>query len=258
MRIISDATLCTDFDACVNLFQDLIEQHGATHIPGHQRDAQLVSFRGETKASMDINKLTQVEDHYYKKEEYYVLTLEQKKVLHEKCGNHSHKKGAKDSALPFNLKPKTKASAKMMLSMHSIHAIATAVVEHYSGNDSTGSTSSDEELFDMMKEAPHKKTKVSSNRNNSTLQCKQTWHIPLATIGLATLHVAQLGSYTQVSDHDTRTELDSHADTTAVGTSTALVIHDYEQPICVHGYTGKISPDENCHIVSAMVAYDHP
>ena len=121
---------------------------------------------------MDINKLTHVEDHYYKKEEYDVLTLEQKKVLHEKCGNHGHKKGAKDSALPFNLKPKSKASAKMMLPMHSIHAIATAVVEHRSGNDSTGTTSSDEELD--MKEAPHKKTKVSSNRNNSTLQCKQT------------------------------------------------------------------------------------
>ena len=80
----------------------------------------------------------------------------------------------------------------------------------------------------------------------------------MATIGLAALHVAWLGSYAQVSDHDTRTELDSHADTTAVGSSTALVIHNYEQPISVHGYTGEILPDENCHVVSAMVAYDHP
>ena len=46
----------------------------------------------------------------------------------------------------------------------------------------------------------------------------------MATIGLAALHVAWLSSYT---------------------------LH-------VHGYTGEISPDENCHIVSAMVAYDHP
>ena len=80
----------------------------------------------------------------------------------------------------------------------------------------------------------------------------------MATIGLATLCLAQLGSYAQVSDHDTRTALDSHTDTTAVGTSMALVIHDYEQPIHVHGYTGEVSPDENCHIVSAMVAYDNP
>ena len=80
----------------------------------------------------------------------------------------------------------------------------------------------------------------------------------MATIGLASLHVLWLGSYKQVSDNDTRTELDSHTDTTAAGTSMALVIHDYEQPICVHGYTGEVLPDENCHIVSAMVAYDHP
>ena len=80
----------------------------------------------------------------------------------------------------------------------------------------------------------------------------------MATIGLATLHVVWLSSYEQVSDHDTRTELDSHTDTTAVDTSTALVIHDYEQPVHVHGYTGEVSPDENCRIVSAMVAYDHP
>ena len=80
----------------------------------------------------------------------------------------------------------------------------------------------------------------------------------MATIGLAALHVVQLSSYTQVSDHDIRTKLDSHADMTAVGTSMALVIHDYEQPLHEHGYTGEILPDENCHIVSAVVANDHP
>ena len=35
MRIISDATSHTDFDACVNLFQDFIEQCRAMHTPGH-------------------------------------------------------------------------------------------------------------------------------------------------------------------------------------------------------------------------------
>ena len=169
-RIISDATLCTDFDVCVNLFQDFIEQCGATHTPVHQRDTQLVSSKGETKASTGINKSTQAEDCHYKKEEYDALTLDQKKALHKKHGNCSHKSGAKDIALPSNLKPKTKASAKTMLSKHLIHAITTAVADHRSGNNSTGSTSSDEELD--MKEAPCKKTKVSSNRNNSALQQK--------------------------------------------------------------------------------------
>ena len=68
----------------------------------------------------------------------------------------------------------------------------------------------------------------------------------------------QHGSYTQVSDQDTRTQLNSHTDATAVGISMALVIHDYEQPVCVHRYTGEILPEENCCIVPAMVAYNHP
>ena len=149
MRIISDATLCTNFYACVNLFQDFIKQCGTMHTPGHQRDSQL--SKSETKSPTGVNKPTQVEDYYYKKEEYDALTLEQKKALHEKHGNCSHKKGAKDSALLFNSNPKTKASAKMMRSKHSIHAIAAAVMEHHYGNDSTGCTSTDEELD--MKEA---------------------------------------------------------------------------------------------------------
>ena len=86
MRIISDATLCTDFDACVNLFQDFIEQCGTMHTPGHQQGAQLAYFKGETKASMGINKLAQVEDCYYKKEEYDALTPEQRKCFTKYVG----------------------------------------------------------------------------------------------------------------------------------------------------------------------------
>ena len=90
MRIISD-TLHTDFDACVNLFQDFIEQCRATHTPGHQHNTQLASFKGEAKVSMGVNKWTQVEDHYYKKEENDALTPDQKKVLHEKREKCGHK-----------------------------------------------------------------------------------------------------------------------------------------------------------------------
>ena len=119
-RIITDATLHTNFDACVNLFQDFIEQHRAMHTTGHQGDAQLVSFKGEAEVSVGINKLTHIEDCYYKKEEYDALTPDEKKALHEKHGKHGHKRGAKDSTRLSNLKPKAKASAKMMLSKHSI------------------------------------------------------------------------------------------------------------------------------------------
>ena len=74
------------------------------------------------------------------------------------------------------------------------------------------------------------------------------------------LHVVWLSSYTQVSVNDTRsrTELNSHGDTTAVGSSSTLVLCDYKQPVCVHGYTTDVASNDNCCIVSAVVAYDHP
>ena len=53
-------------------------------------------------------------------------------------------------------------------------------------------------------------------------------------------------------------ELDSHADTSVVGRDTALLIHDYETPVRVPGYNEDGGGRSNCHIVSAVVAYDHP
>ena len=50
-KIISDATLHTNFDACVNLFHDFIEQCVAIHTPGHECDTELASFKGEPKVS---------------------------------------------------------------------------------------------------------------------------------------------------------------------------------------------------------------
>ena len=29
-----------------------------------------------------------------------------------------------------------------------------------------------------------------------------------------------------------------------LGSSTALVLHDYEQPVCVHGSTGDVAPGD--------------
>ena len=54
------------------------------------------------------------------------------------------------------------------------------------------------------------------------------------------------------------TEHDSHADTSVIGCKTALLIHDYETPVHVHGYTEEVGKSSNCHIVSMVVVYDHP
>ena len=53
-------------------------------------------------------------------------------------------------------------------------------------------------------------------------------------------------------------ELDSHADTSVVGRDTALLIHDYETPVWVQGYNEDVGERSNCHIISAVVAYNHP
>ena len=55
-----------------------------------------------------------------------------------------------------------------------------------------------------------------------------------------------------------QTELNSHADTSVVGKESALLIHDYDTPVHVHGYTEKVGCSSNCHVVSAVIAYDHP
>ena len=61
-----------------------------------------------------------------------------------------------------------------------------------------------------------------------------------------------------MTDDLTRTELDSHADTCVVGDSTALVTHDFNRPIRVHGYDSKVSERHHCKSVTAVIAYDHP
>ena len=43
-----------------------------------------------------------------------------------------------------------------------------------------------------------------------------------------------------------------------VGPDTALLIHDYETPVRVQGYNEDMGERSNCHIISAVMAYDHP
>ena len=57
---------------------------------------------------------------------------------------------------------------------------------------------------------------------------------------------------------DQQMELDSHANTSVIGKESALRIHDYETPVHVHGYTEEVGHGSNCHVIRAIVAYDHP
>ena len=72
------------------------------------------------------------------------------------------------------------------------------------------------------------------------------------------LHTRRVSSLVTQDDNEGRTELDSHADTCAVGSETALMILDHERPVSVHGYAEDVGPKAHCRTVSAVVAYDEP
>ena len=55
-----------------------------------------------------------------------------------------------------------------------------------------------------------------------------------------------------------RAELDSHADTTVLSESLALITYDYGRPVRVHGYDESVAQRDSCKTVSAVMAYDHP
>ena len=59
------------------------------------------------------------------------------------------------------------------------------------------------------------------------------------------------------SQTECRSEIDNHAYTCMVGTKTALIIHDYDRPVQVHGYDEGVGEIEACRTVSAVIVYDH-
>ena len=70
--------------------------------------------------------------------------------------------------------------------------------------------------------------------------------------------VVRLSSLKQGDVDEGRAELDNHADTTVLGTNTALNIHDFERPVRVHGYDSTVAQRDDCKTVFGVVAYDHP
>ena len=107
-QILADANMRSDFDACVNLFQDFIKQSASE--PRHANiSAMNVGSRGHgpsnpsksnSKTKTDYDNLQpdmSVEDRYYSREEYETLSPSKKKGLSIKRNNRGHKPGQKSS-----------------------------------------------------------------------------------------------------------------------------------------------------------------
>ena len=53
-------------------------------------------------------------------------------------------------------------------------------------------------------------------------------------------------------------EIDNHAGTSVVSEQTALLIHDFNCHVQVHGYDQEAGESRECNTVSGVIVYDHP
>jgi hypothetical protein len=167
-RIMSDAALRQDFDGCVNLFQDFIEQRSSSAEP---REATISAVHADkSRHSNNAEADMSVEDRYYNRAEYMKLSNEKKLGLKRKREKRGHK-GPKKEAKSNGGRDKG-----VNLSQRSIKALATALqddestpaTEHESESDSSG----DDEV--EMKAPAKKKAKTAKmlNRYNKALSRK--------------------------------------------------------------------------------------
>ena len=156
-RILSDATLRSDFEACVNLFQDFIKQS-----PSEERESNIAAMKtgynktggggGDAKPDMSV------EDRYYTKAEYDKLSPAKKLGLKRERDARGHK-------------TKSKPNKKLDLSEASIKALATAAVSAVqAGQEDQSDGSEPEEDQEIPMDFRDKKQKLSSNRTNSALK----------------------------------------------------------------------------------------
>ena len=96
-RILSDANLRTDFDACVTLYKDFIKQSTALQNPTVGISA--TNTKKRKGVTFEDQESAEVEDRYYSSKEYSKLTPEQKsklKSLREARGGKAKKKQKQD------------------------------------------------------------------------------------------------------------------------------------------------------------------
>lgn len=163
-RIMSDETLRTDYDACVNLFKDYLAQNPTLR---HTPNVQIADMNqtpaggdggGGGGGGNDLPDMT-VEDRYYTKQEYMKLTSAQKHGLKIKRQKRGHKGG----------KTTKNGTQKMSLDKRTIKAIATEMTKLDNKRDRE-EDDSDDDSSDSEEESPSpKKGKKGGNRHNKNL-----------------------------------------------------------------------------------------
>ena len=117
--------------------------------------------KGQTNQDVDMS----VEDRYYTKKEYELLSPAKKLGLKRKRATRGHKPGTKSSK---DYRKPTNQDSKLELSKRTIKAIASKVAElHQSSNTESSETEVDS---DAEKDRPTKRQRISNNRSNPALQ----------------------------------------------------------------------------------------
>jgi len=131
-RIISDATLRNDFDACVTLYQDFIKQTFKSKPTSTVNISQVKTNAGKRKS-------VAVEDRYYTKAEYAALSADEKKELASKRLKRGHKPGAKDSTVAKPKKAKGKTNADVIKNLKAVQRTVSQLTLAHKADDDDNS-----------------------------------------------------------------------------------------------------------------------
>lgn len=159
-QIMANDNLRTDFDKCVTLYKDFIQQRGTAGNggPRESRIAKLDSVKFD-----DVKPDMSVQDRYYKKEEYKQLTREQKKGLLIK-----RKGRTTDGRIP-------KKQKTVNLNERSIKSLTSALADSLKLKNKDGDDDAKEEEISESDSDGDKKpaAKKTRNRDNKNLQRKK-------------------------------------------------------------------------------------
>ena len=144
-QILSSPHLRTDFDACVDLFNQFIAQQQS-----FTRDVHLASMSTHQTTNAESAPDMSVDDRYYNKEEYKKLTAAQKHGLKIKRSKRGHKPSPK----------KKQHNSKFKLTARQIKAVISQLKDNNDDNLTTNETEENNK-------ENHEQT---TNRNNKALQ----------------------------------------------------------------------------------------
>ena len=241
-QILASTALHNDFDACVTLFKDFIQQTTGSINPTWNVSAAKTSKRAHWEDQEADNDL-EVKVRYYTKEEYKKLTPAQKLKLKKlRTQQDGRAKGKAFNRSGGGKHPKN-AIASIKADVKAMSSQISALMELRRQDQPLSSD----------KDGTHVSQELT-NRTNPALKRSKNSQQMSAVVTQST-HKHCILSNLKVDE--VRCELDSHADTCVVGKN-ALIFQDFGRPVSVSAYDPSLGTKPGMKVVSAAIAYDDP